>query len=93
MKTKAEIRRWKVVQGLIKSLEPLYHAIRSLCGKDGTWTGDIHAVRKKLGDYQIAGDVLTKRLNSLQRRGLVTFSRERVSHKRVIWTVTLVKQR
>jgi len=80
------------MQGLIRSLEPLYRAICSLCDKQGTWTGDIHAVRKKLGDSQLVGDVLTKRLESLQRRKMLTFTRSKVSHKCVIWTVTLTKQ-
>lgn len=77
------------MHGLIPSLAPFYEAFLRLCGESGTWTGDIYHIRKALRDPQAEGSIVTKRLTSLERRGMLTFTREKPRHKRIVWTVTV----
>lgn len=78
-------------QGLIPSLEPFYNAFEQLCKKsqDGVWTGDIYAIRKALASHGVHDRNVTIRLNSLQLRGMLTVATQKLSHKKVIWTVKL----
>jgi hypothetical protein len=81
--------------GLIPSLEPFYRVFERLCGSSGTWTGDIFAIRKAFRQVGVPlrdGTVATNRLNSLYRRGMLTYTTEKRSHKVTIWTVTIVRE-
>lgn len=77
------------MQGLIPSLTPMYEAVVLLCGGK-TWTGDIFAIRRALGQ-NVDGQRVTQQLTSLQRRGMLTFTYEKQSHKRITWTITLTQ--
>ncbi len=77
-------------QRLIESLIPIYDAFCKLCA-NGTWTGDIYAIRKALPSVR-DGAILNKQLNSLQARGWLTFTYTKRSHKSIIWTVTITQR-
>ena len=78
------------MQALIPSLEPMYEALCLLCKERDTWTGDIYAIRKALGE-EIRTDHVRNKLTALQRRGMLTFSSTKERHKRIVWTVTLTQ--
>lgn len=75
-------------------MSAIYDALTTLCKRSGgTWTGDIHVLRRLLPTEKLPTNIVaTKKLETLQRRGLITYQAERVSSNRVIWTVTLVDQ-
>ena len=78
------------MQGLIRSLEPFYQGISLLCTRAGcTWTGNIYTLRKVLGK-DIEGYLVTRKLRSLERRGMLLHRVEKVAHKSIIWTVMLL---
>lgn len=52
------------MQGLIPSLEPMYGALCLLCKTRDTWTGDIYAIRKALGQ-EIRTDSVNNKLTAL----------------------------
>lgn len=77
---------------LIASLKPIYDTFARLCQETGTWQGDIYQLRKAFSSKTVQGDIITRQLESLQRRGLLTFTAEKRSHKAYYWTVTLHKR-
>jgi len=78
-------------QRLIESLTPIYDAFCNLC-PTGTWTGDIYAIRKALPSAR-DGSIIIRQLESLQTRGYLTFTYKKLSHKSIIWTVTITQSR
>ncbi len=78
---------------LITSLEPTYAIFYRLCLVTGSWSGDIYALRKHFFPTPIDGQSITRQLTALQRRELLTFTAQKLSHKRIIWTVTLTQPR
>lgn len=73
-------------------MSAIYDALTTLCKRSGgTWKGDIHVLRHLLPTEKLPTNIVaTKKLETLQRRGLITYQAERVSSNRVIWTVSLV---